>query len=414
MILTLFVLSISAEFMFSCIAERLDKKKHYILILLICLAFGNVFSVELYLFPEYTLYNALGIFMAVCSAFLIKRNSKAALIWSCIALIIGLGFYQANIGYFLIISLTMMLLEEKEYKKYYLEEIIKILLIGGISCIFNIVIKKILVFMNITEEISRDAELNIFTIIRNLKIIIAEQYKILVLGDELLPKYTLIIFIAFAIFMYIFITYKTVSLINLISYLILILVEYLCIYAPHLIAGDVWLAPRTITSLFTFISCLCILVVDSLTEKQKRLNCVMFLSVSLLMALNFWAVQGIVGNHIATNKVDQEFAYCIYSEIEKYEQKSGMAVTNIATINDKSPMWKNRSINYYSYNINERAYINEWSDVTLVNFVSGKNYNKIDMDHEIYCGHFMGKDWDYYCPDEQLYFEGNTLYWCKY
>ena len=54
------------------------------------------------------------------------------------------------------------------------------------------------------------------------------------------------------------------------------------------------------------------------------------------------------------------------------------------------------------------------ASVTLINFVSGRAFNKIQMNAEIYNNYFYGKEWDYYCPEEQLIFKDDILYWCKY
>lgn len=415
MVFSIVVLTISAELIYSSFRSKIEMKNDVLLFGVICVSLGNVFSTELYLFPEYTLYNALGVFLAIASFYVFLQKSKISYLYGLIILIFSLGFYQANIGIFIILCLTSILLDEYNSVSSYFGFVVKTLILAGGASLFNIIIKKILAQMNIAEVTARDAELDLSIVSQNLKTIMSAQKNILVYGDDLLPKYSLIFVLIFGIASLIYCIVKNKKNIKYLLFsLAYIFVCYICVYAPHLIAGSVWLSPRTITPLFVFIGCIFILVLANMRDKNIVLEKLVVIVACVFCAVNFWAVQGIIQNHIATNKIDQEYAYNVYSEILKYEDKTGNTVTQIATVNDEIPMWKNRYVEYYSYNINERAYINQWSDVSLINFVSGNIYQKIDMDEMIYDTLFKGKDWDYYCPEEQLYFENDTMYWCKY
>lgn len=413
MLFSIGILGVAAEMMFSSFEQMVGEKNTIILYLLSCLALGNAYSTELYLFPEYTLYNSLGVFLAVLAFVLFKCMSRKKMLISCVVLIISLGFYQANIGIFIVLCMTFILLYKGE-KKYF-ELLFEMCLCAGGASIFNIAIKKILIRMNVTEAISRDAKLTVSTVISNLKTIIAEQKNILLLGDNLLPKYSLCIILAIGLVCLIYCMKKNnKNIIYILTTLVYLGICYLSVYAPHLIAGNVWLSPRTITPVFVFITCIFICVCVYMREKRSCINKILLICVFTFCIIDFWEVQGIIQNHIATNKIDQEYAYDIYSELLRYENETGNNIKKIATVNDAVPLWKNRYVDFYSYNVNERAYINEWSDVSLIEFVSGKMFEKVEMDNDIFEQYFKGKDWDYYCPEEQLYFKDDTMYWCKY
>ena len=38
----------------------------------------------------------------------------------------------------------------------------------------------------------------------------------------------------------------------------------------------------------------------------------------------------------------------------------------------------------------------------------------VPMKAEIYDQYFKGKNWDVFLPQEQMIFQGDTLYWCIY
>ena len=55
-----------------------------------------------------------------------------------------------------------------------------------------------------------------------------------------------------------------------------------------------------------------------------------------------------------------------------------------------------------------------WSDVLLINYLSGKEYIKVPMDEDVYDMYFRGKSWETFNADEQLVFDGDTMYWAIY
>lgn len=408
------ILAIGSNIFFNLVIKKNNKKIDVcMLVLFICLGIGNVVSTELFLFPEYALYNTLGIFFAFLSLF--YYWDKKNIVLSIFMLIVSLGFYQTNIGTFIIVSVLLFWLELKNEKETSFKQFIEFVFIAGLASIINILVKKIFVLSGVAERTERDATLSIASIVNNLKIIGKEQYSILIEGDNFLPKYMMIgLIISMVIILGIVLFKNSEKHYIILLTFIFIAIQYISVYAPHIIAGNVWLSPRTITPVYIFICSLLIMILSGINIEWKKINIVYKSVFFIFMIFNIYGIQGIVQNHIATNKVDQEYAYNIYCEILKYEKENEITIKKIAAVNDEIPRWKNRFIEYYSYNVNERAYINDWSDVELINYVSGNNYKEVSMDEKIYNDKFKGKNWEYYCPEEQLYFQGDTLYWCKY
>lgn len=412
MFVTIVLLTISSYIMFLMLHDNEDiKRQIYTKNCAILLCIVNVFCTELFLFPEYAIYYGFGILLAVLSSFLCIRMSLKNYALSVIILIVSLGFYQANIGVFLLLSLGALWLKRKPFQQN-----IYVILDGGIASSIMIFIQRYLVKSGITEEISRKAEFSLGKIIENISIIFfgknQNQYEIIYKGAGLLPQGVLFFSILTFVFIILVFVVRTNKTKEIFHALTLVVVGYVVAYAPHLIAGSIWLSPRTIYPVFFYIGLLGAMA-ERLTSESKCHKLVSIV-LGILLVTNFWSIQGIVTNHIATNKIDQNYAYDIYSEIKKYEQDTGIEVANIAPIKDVIPLWKNHYVDYYSFNINERAFLNDWSDVSLINYVSGRTFNKIAMDNEVFDIYFRDKDWDYYSPDEQLVFIGDTLYWCKY
>ena len=52
--------------------------------------------------------------------------------------------------------------------------------------------------------------------------------------------------------------------------------------------------------------------------------------------------------------------------------------------------------------------------INLLRLRSGRNFDRVDMNADIYNKYFKGKDWNYPDMSEQLVFKGDTVYWVLY
>ena len=50
----------------------------------------------------------------------------------------------------------------------------------------------------------------------------------------------------------------------------------------------------------------------------------------------------------------------------------------------------------------------------LIQYVSGRDLERIPMPEDILAEYFEGKDWDSFVSDEQMVFDGDTLYIVTY
>ena len=417
MLVSVLILAISSVFLFELLCpEEISLAKIIGIDSAVLLCYVNVFATETYLFPEYVLYNALGMLCVMVALYWTFKTGLRYSIGALVMLMLSLSFYQSNICIYLIVALGICWIRSL----YKTAAPIRVFVIGIVASLSNIIIHKILILLKVTVADSREAVFSLNTIIKNLNNIIFSksqgQKVILINGANLLPKGILPAVIIFLVCSLVFLMiYQKKKIIYIAATLLLIMIMYACIYAPHLIASYVGIFPRTITGMFFFIGILACMFLN-MNVSLRKYNYVVVGAVILFFAINYWNVQGIIVNHFATNKIDQNYAHDILREIENYEEASGNKVLYIAPASDSRPLRKNHFIDYYYVHTNNRAFEiqTDRSDVRLINYISGREFIRVEMDDSIYNEHFADKEWDYYCPEEQLYFEGDTLYWCKY
>lgn len=117
----------------------------------------------------------------------------------------------------------------------------------------------------------------------------------------------------------------------------------------------------------------------------------------------------IVTNHMISNTLDKTYVMMFCEEIEKYEAQTGIRVEKLAVTNDTDCPSSYNNVSYKTDQINERALGIVTN--TLVNVASGREFEKIPMDEEVYQTYFAGKNWNYFDASEQLVIIGDTAYW---
>ncbi len=143
--------------------------------------------------------------------------------------------------------------------------------------------------------------------------------------------------------------------------------------------------------------------VDSL-HTVLSIGGVVFLTAHLLFA------DFTITSHFVSNKLDKVYADMVYEEITKYEKETGVPVTKLAVVHDAYTPFSYIGISYTSDQINERALATVPGP--LIEVMTGKKFERIEMPQEVYEQYFKDKDWDSFDPEEQLVIEGDTAYWC--
>ena len=398
------------------IIYRIWENKNFINILainvLVLISFLNVFLLEWYLYPEITLFLAIGLITTVMGILTLSISDNLLnSIISFIFILISMEIYQANLGIFIIYSLIICFIKNKgDLNKKSIFSSIKILLIGGITSIINIFILKYLVYTGIAPRSDRDPTLNFELIKNNFYGILQDQKNIWINTYDFLPKYVLTIyFMAIVILIIYSIKKKNLNKKTFIYLVCISIISYLIIFVPHLFTNDLWIAQRTIISFFILLT-FGGLVALFFNNNDVNKNLVLIIVSVFFLIINYIYIQSIASNHIASNKIDQQFSVIINNEIEKYEKENNIKINNIAAQNDIEPTYHYKNIKYCIYDTNVRAFVTPWANVNMINYYSNNNYNKVEMDSEIYNQYFKSKNWDEFIPEEQMVFKGDTLY----
>lgn len=129
----------------------------------------------------------------------------------------------------------------------------------------------------------------------------------------------------------------------------------------------------------------------------------------------FVQVQKVSINNAMSGAIDEEFCRQIEFQIEQYEQKTGNTIDTVVVGNDPNPdYYAYKSVDYAIMDTNLSTFAMTWSDVNALTYYSGRTLERRDMTEEEYEKYFGASEWDVFCPEEQLRFEGNTMYWAKY
>ncbi len=212
----------------------------------------------------------------------------------------------------------------------------------------------------------------------------------------------LIMLFSLGITIFIFIRKKTSVL-----YFCLLLPGFIfMLYAISIAQIDVYLPPRIIVPFYAIQSMLLLIAYHSAAGKLKQI--VGWVSCGyLVIQMMFCNFE--VANHMISNTLDRTYAMMVYEKIVDYEEETGIKVTKLGVINDIDCPFSYDSVVYKTDQINERALGTVTN--TLVNVVSGRNFEKIPMDEQIFENYFKEKNWDYFDASKQLIIVEDAAYW---
>lgn len=136
----------------------------------------------------------------------------------------------------------------------------------------------------------------------------------------------------------------------------------------------------------------------------------------LYLCVQIAACNTIMMNHYISNEEDLQVAREAYAQIQYYEQKTGKEIKHIAWCTDTNCENKYPNVYYQYGQINERV-LSQTAYCMLVMATDNQRFTDealVPMKAEIYDQYFKGKNWDVFLPQEQMIFQGDTLYWCIY
>lgn len=401
--------------------KLLQKEKSVVWNILIGLvSFSIIFtfsSCELMMFAESGIMG-LSILLSIIAACIFNSNVKHRYIWSWALVLLASFAYQSTIALFVLVALVMESYRNNDDIKKIVKEALMIGLIYGISLVINLGVVKII--ENIQNSSMRTTTIPQISEIINTII----EYGALMAYNtfNLIPKGLYLGIIGIISIVFIYNVYKSKKYFNILEYVMLIFLAFIMPLLPVIVTPQEqqYLQPRMVPSFASVLGILILYIIckmqnqadkNNTNKSEKIINKILvFISTFLVVMNSIYFIYASTENR-ASAYLDRNVAKSIIEEIYEYENENQIKIENIGLAWDKNPS------NYYNgqptmESANVRSMVIEWSAIEVMEFYSGEKYNKVETPSNI-IERFAGENWDFYNQD-QLVFEGNTLYICLF
>lgn len=398
-----------------------DKKKTWIYVDLgTLLIVGNFMMTEWFYFVECYMNWAAALSGAIFGAVFFSRKGALNKLISFVFLLLMCGTYQSAIALYVFIVMTYVFL--KNDGKLSKKSVFQILGAAGILILAfaaNMLLVKCFVSLNhlsTSERIDFSPEF----ILSSFKNVLYIQKQVFIQGFGVFPKYVLLVAAVLCIFAALFLYVK--GKIGANSFLFALLTMFsglITLYLTACVQVDFWFPMRVAATIFGFYSCAVWIIVFIISKSRSNVGEIITAAASFLCA--FFLIADLIISHrilndvITTNSSDKAYISRIEERIEEYESQSECTVTSIAFLCDKSITAKYfdsiYSKNYFG-EMCEKSLFPDWSDLTSVNFYTGRNYTKINLSAvpaSVY-EYAQSKNWRAENLNEQLVFDGTSLY----
>lgn len=368
------------------------------------LVFLNVLFSELLMFDEFSAFFALGYLFAVIGVEkLVKHRYISALCYLALAV----STYQYTVVFAAVLATVHICLTHKAQLslKAVKEEIIAIVCcmgMGGLNYLSIIVLKKLGVIAEFGKhpgmgDIGEKIEDAVYSFLE------LNRSSAGIFPDLWIPL--LFMFGVFGIIVYSCIKRKEIS--KIIYIFIVWIGSNLLLYVIPFVQEEFYFPPRMSFCFYLVQGSLLLMAYYVSFAKQQELltcACVMYLVIQLLFG------HFIVSNRFVSNTLDEVYTNMMYQEVVKYENETGTQVTKLAVVHDAFSQNYYEEVEYASYQINERTLGTSTNSLLWV--VTGRHFENVEMDEEIYKEYFEGKDWDYFDLSQQLVIRDGVAYWC--
>lgn len=389
--------------------------KGYVVTALVSLSFVNVFAMELMLFPEMamvTMFSNLSLGLLIYLVFSdVNRILKWLLfIWFTF---VALGSYQSYIGIIEAFALTVLFIKYKDdIKARYLNSATALAL-GGMASIANVLIVKVMISLNLIADSGRGATFDFYDILHNLIGIVQYQLAFWKNADGILPNGIMPVAAVLVIVAFGYYVYKLSTLEKKIFIMVILLGCWLLAFAAHIIEQNLTLRPRSNIAVWSVIAVVLLLGYSSFSNGKWRkiFECI----VAVLLLTNVYVMRDMVKNEASNNAIDMAEAKLIADRIIKYEEETGNYVSNIATCPDACLTYYESTSRYHNGELGGRILATDYSNYRLIGYEFGGRWiDRVEMDPNVYNEHFAEKDWTNLNLEEQMVFDGDTMYLAIY
>lgn len=386
------------------------KDNYVILYALAYINFANPYFVESFVYCSPEL--GLGILLVIIAS---KKFIQKKFLGSIVFLFCGISLYQSYIALFFIYVSTYIFLENyKEIKREIMYMYVKLLLVGGIAALTNILIVKLCVNIGIVETEIKSVTLE-GDLIEKMKEIV-DWFKMVTIellnispGKMLFYSILLVSLICFVEllclqkYLEIFYLAGTIICLNLFPYAISFVMEI--IYFPPRVSWPIFPA-------FAMTMLLCICYMDKKWNKYLYKG-VLFLQILFI----YYGIETCILDMYISNSLDINNMYMIKDEIEEYEENTNIQITDIYVGHANNIDYYHneaKHFDYYWLMYSHKIHYDTWSDVEFLNYITSSNYVEHEMGEEDKKELFENVRNNVFNASEQLVFEGDTLYWLVY
>ena len=367
------------------------------------LFFSNVLFAESFMFGECALMFGMAYLLAAAGiwAFTGKRYGLALLLF-----LLSTMEYQAAVIYAAIVLSAWIFIDSEcriTVRTILMEIVCGLMTIG--SGVLNIISLSLLAKLGLVMEAGRSADIRNLT--EKAAICLRDLGQILVDSRGLLPKICLpLLMLCIAAGAVIWKFWKEKRFYAIAYYILLVAGMLAMVYILSMTQYDTRTYPRFIWTFYVVQAMLFLIAFWIMSKKGREVLCYIC-GAYLLIQILFCNI--IVSNHMVSNTLDKTYAMMVYEKIVEYEEETGQEVKKLAVANDIDCPFSYNNVYYKTDQINERA-LGTVSN-TMVNIVSGRNFEKIPMDETVFRTYFADQNWDYFDASEQLVIIGDTAYW---
>lgn len=367
------------------------------------LVFTNVLFAESFMFGECALMFGIAYLLAALGirAFTRRKYGLAFLFF-----ILSTLEYQTAVIYAAIVLSAWIFIDSEcriTVKTVILEIVCGVITIG--AGVLNMLSLSLLARLGVVKEAARSADIH--DLVQKAAICLRDLGQVLLNSRGLLPKVGLpFIMLCIAAGIVIWKFWKEKKLYAILYYVLLVAGMTAMVYLLPMMQLGTRTYPRIIWTFYAMQAMLFVIAFWLMSKKGKEVLCYIC-GAYLLVQILFCNI--IVSNHMVSNTLDKTYAMMVYEKIVEYEEETGQEVKKLAVANDIDCPFSYNNVYYKTDQINERA-LGTVSN-TMVNIVSGREFEKVPMDETVYQTYFGDQNWDYFDASEQLVIIGDTAYW---
>ncbi len=403
-----------AVYQLYCLFSEVCMKRHkdilYIVVLII--GFVNPYIVEAFVYKAIEWGVAINL---VC--FAVRLFSKRRYFYALLILWFGVSIYQSYFALFLIYT-TVYLYTQFQGKicKEVILEAVKMYFIAGICAVSNILLVRILVALGMIENEVKTVDMATSSLAeRFCRVKDVYFYSVIECCGDMFPPYFMITVI---IILTVFVCFMLISkrrIADAFYFVLLTIALNLYPFVIFSVAIGTGAHQRITWPIFAAISMLFMILfyyMDFNGLKEK----ICFAVLTIFWGANIFHTETVINDFFISNKIDTFMVKQILAEIDQYEEESGVKIEYISAVraeNSKN-VYAELNLSYDAIFFGRKTISQSWSDVYLIDYLSGRDYDKAPMDEDIYDTYFRGRTWETFNADEQLVFRDNIMYWAIY